>query len=208
MVDELQTPAELVEGLTPDGGKKAERVRKPRQSKPKADAALILRFPTTAAGVKNTTLFSTVTKKFVRIAILDQTGKSVKAVVKPGPGDKVAPLGSATINFIYALVDSVLAGQGSGPDGSALFVNDNATKVIGWWNAPSHGTGHFHKLILKCEPAGRSGAASYMGSIDEYVAIAKAKALLITRSIKSGGVAKALQRTQPEKVNQAPTIKL
>lgn len=181
-----------------ESGTAPAKVRKPRQPREKKVVAaprapLALPKPTTSNGSANATLQGTVEKKFSRIVLRNKTGADIAVIHSTKEGDKELSPGSATILFVYTLIDAVLAGQGSGPDGSAMYVQDNWQKFVGYWGdqAKSH--------ILVCEPAGRAGAQGYAGSLEQFFGIASAKAALVRQSIKTFGAAKPHIRTKDAK---------
>jgi hypothetical protein len=175
------------------------KVRAPRKAKGTAEKVaapklpLTLPKPTTSNGSANATLSGTVEKKFSRIVLRNKAGADIVVIHSTKEGEKALNPGAATVNYIYALVDSVLAGQGAGPDGSAMYAADN-------WNAfiQYHGE-HVKTHTLVCEPAGRAGAQGYIGTLEEFYNQAVLKAKLVRQSIKAFGVAKPHIRTKENK---------
>lgn len=181
-----------------ESGNAPAKVRKPRSvvanKKPSAPTTpLALAKPTTSNGSANATLQGTVEKKFSKISLVDKAGKPIAIIHSTNPADKALSPGLSTILFMYALIDATLAGQGAGPDGSAMYVVDNWQKFQAHWGAHVS----THKLI--CEPAGRAGAQGYIGTLDQFVSVARAKAELVRQSIKEYGAARPHQRTKAEK---------
>jgi len=111
------------------------KVRAPRKAKGTAEKVaapklpLTLPKPTTSNGSANATLSGTVEKKFSRIVLRNKAGADIVVIHSTKEGEKALNPGAATVNYIYALVDSVLAGQGAGPDGSAMYAADNWTRL-------------------------------------------------------------------------------
>lgn len=176
-------------------GAKPKAKRAPRAAKPAPmQVPLTLPKPTTSNGSANATLIGTVEKKFSRIVLRDKAGKDIVVVHSTKPDEKAKNPGSATVWFIYALIDAVLAGQGAGPDGSAIYAAEQWDAFVKYWG--QHVKGH----MLVCEPAGRSGAQGYIGTLDEFHQQAALKANLVRRSIKAFGVSRPHTRTAKSKV--------
>jgi len=174
------------------------KVRKVRSAKPaKVETPrlpLVLAKPTTSNGAANATLMGTVEKKFARIAIQDgKSGADIVIIHSTHEADKSLSPGSATILFVYTLIDAVLAGQGAGPDGSAMYASENWDKFVAYWGQ------HVKTHNLVCEPAGRAGAQGYIGTLEEFFQQAALKAKLVQKSIKRFGVSRPHQRTRAEK---------
>jgi hypothetical protein len=156
----------------------------------KTTTALVLKKrPFNANGSVNNTLVQTVQSKFDRISLLNPSNGSVVAILHTTDKDESTKnIGSHALGYVYALIDAALAGQGAGPDGSALFVHEFADEVEAHYETP------FHDYVLKCEPGGRAGAAAYQAPLSVLRMVADAKAVLVQMSIDKFGTAKTVQR--------------
>ncbi len=162
---------------------------------------LILPKPYQANGGVDNTLGQTVEKKYARIELLEPTEDKLKALVhNVEDATKNTPLGASTVNFVYTLINSVFAGQGAGPDGSACWATENAQAVYRYWGA------EFKKYRILLVPSGRSGASKYVASISDLVQIAKLRANIIDTSLDQFGAAKVQSRGTKEIEEDAPKI--
>ena len=161
---------------------------------------LHLPYPTRLDGGKNTVIVKQVTKKYANIMILKPGTEEVHATIKSenGAGDN---LGTGMSLWVYAVIDAALSGQGQSPDGSALYVADHSDTVLK----------HFGKQVgeysLLLDPGnGRSGAKKYVGTINDFIALCRAKAQIIRQSEERYGVAKTNTRAQAATEEPLPTI--
>jgi hypothetical protein len=173
--------------MNPGTDKPVVEVKQPRikKLKPAVQSNLVLPAPTLLDGARDNTLSTSVDKKFKSIYVIEPNGKKVKLIVKPDVGakEKAHAMPQALKNAVYAILSSVLAGQGQGPDGSTQWVVEN------WPRVNRHYQGKMDAYILKAIPAGRCGVQSYSAPFKTWVRIATDKLELINISLKTSKVA-------------------
>lgn len=146
---------------------------------------LILGNPLNADGTLDTTLHSTMLRKYASVVLKAERGNAtVATIVDPDPS-KVTEIGTHTINFLCSLVNGVLGGQGNSPDGSALFVAKYAKDVLG------HHSAKFpkYRLVVTPKDGARTSAKAYEAQINKWLDAAMGRAGIIDGSIDKHGLA-------------------
>lgn len=179
-----------------------KRVSAPKKVQEAVRVPLALPKPTTSNGTANATLNNTVEKKFSRIVLRNKQGADIVIIHSTKPDEKAKNPGAATVAYIYTLIDAVLAGQGAGPDGSAMYAADNWQKFCQYWGE------HVKQHSLVCEPAGRAGAQGYIGTLEDFYAAAVLKAKLVRVSIKAFGASRPHIRTKKEQTAEVIEVRL
>jgi hypothetical protein len=157
-----------------------KKERKPRTKK--AEATLILPVPTQIDGAKDTTLVAAIAKRFSAIQFYtsNKAGAKPDIIVHSTENPKLEKYpGTAMYNFICALANATMGGAGLSPDGSCLYVEANAKKVMA--SAPK-----FSGYIMELVPAGRAGVTAYRGTVGDFITLATVKARILRTSLQAG----------------------
>jgi len=166
--------------------------------------ALKLGPPINADKSQDSTLHNTMLRKYQEIVLLKNRSDDVVATVVSQDKDKVTPIGTHNQNFIMSLVNAVLAGQGNSPDGSAMFVVENADPVLDYNSKP------FANYRLKVVPkaGARTGARGYIATVQEFIDLATGRGKMIEASIDQFGLAPRNTRTSTDDEDEPVGISL
>ena len=170
----------------------------------KTQNALKLGPPINADGSQDTTLHSTMLRKYTEIQLLKARSDEVVATVVSQDEDKITAIGTHNQNFLMSLVNAVLAGQGNSPDGSALFAMRNADAVLGY-NSKSF-PGYRMKVVPK--PGARTGARGYIAPIQRFIDLATGRGEMIETSIDQFGLAPRNTRASTDDEDEPVGISL
>ena len=170
----------------------------------KTQNALKLGPPINADGSQDTTLHSTMLRKYTEIQLLKARSDDVVATVCSQDSDKVTAIGTHNANFLMSLVNAVLAGQGNSPDGSALFAMRNKDDVLGY-NSKSF-PGYRLKVVPK--PGARTGARGYVATVQRFIDLATGRGEMIEASIDQFGLAPRNTRSTQDDEDEPVGISL
>lgn len=170
----------------------------------KTQSTLKLGPPINADGSQDTTLHSTMLRKYTEISLLKARSDEVVAVVVSQDEDKVTPIGTHNANFVMSLVNAVLAGQGNSPDGSAIYAMRNADAVLGY-NSKSFPN---YRLKVVPKPGARTGAKGYIDTVANFITNATGRGKMIEASIDQFGLAPRNTRASTDDEDEPVGISL
>ena len=164
-----------------------------------ASPVLNLHVPTRLSGDVDSNLDTTIAErcKTIILVLSDQKDESKGIVVlKHVPSKEDANAQVAVITeglghitrFVNACANAWTSGTGISPDGSVLYVANNADTVM-------KVQPNLKKYDLFIEPAGRGGCAKYRISLPELIAQVSARAKVIQASVKQYGIIQGKERT-------------
>lgn len=175
-----------------------------------ASPVLNLHVPTRLSGDVDSNLDTTIAErcKTIILVLSEQKDESKGIVVLkhvPSAEDANAQVAKFTdglghiTRFINACANAWTSGTGLSPDGSVLYVANNADNVF-------KVQPNLKKYDLFIEPAGRGGCAKYRIALSELVAQVTARAKAIATSVKQYGVIQGKERTVKDDTAKPITV--
>lgn len=160
--------------------------------------------PTNVDGSQDTTLLSTMMRMYSEVVLLKNRSDDIVATVVSQDKDAVTAIGTHNQNFIMSLVNATLHGKGNSPDGSAVFVVENADAVLGY-NSKS-----FPNYRLKVVPkkGARTGAKGYIATVADFIDLATGRGKMIQASIDQFGIAPRNTRVSTDDEDEPVGISL
>lgn len=127
---------------------------------------------------------STVRAQFNRVTLHDEKGKEL-AVVVAQDKKKESKIGAANADYLCGLIMGAIGGRGDAPGGAAIWTAKNATKMK-----------HLDVYTIVAVPKARGGTLE--AKVSDWTTIVKARANLLTQSLKKHPLPKRARSTKIE----------